>query len=183
MDLANITIDVVKEWDYKRVYEFQCEYLDQESYEEFHHRVKANPDLYLGAFIEGDLAGICYGEPTMRDKSCINLQGIAVSLDETKGYARKGIGSRLLKSFEEAVKQREYKKIGVGSADDKKVENFYLKNGFLPIELVAKGQAAEEYERVKVTDYESGLHKKQDLYEKYQPFEVIFIFEKTYEVG
>lgn len=179
MNITNIIIDVIKEGDYKRVYEFQCEYLDQESYGEFHQRIQANPDLYLGAFIEGDLAGICYGDPSERDKSCINLQGIAVSLDETKGYARKGIGSRLLKSFEEAVKQKGYKKIGVGSADDKKVESFYLKNGFLPIELVAKGQEAEEYERVKVIDYESGLHKKQDLYEKYQPFELIFIFEKN----
>ena len=57
---------------------------------------------------------------------------------------RKGIGSKLISQFEEAVKRKGYNQIGLGSADDLKVEHFYLKNGFQPFELVAKGENHEE---------------------------------------
>lgn len=66
----------------------------------------------------------------------------------------------------------------INEADDKKVEAFYLKNGFSPVALVAKGRNGEEFKRVSISDYDSGLSKKQELNKKYHPHEVIFIFEK-----
>src|SRR5690606_12250743 len=125
---------------------------------------------------EEELVGICYGQPSV--ESTILLQGIAVNLDESKGYARKGIGSALISKFENIALLKGYKKIGVGAADDSKVENFYLKNGFNPYELVAKGLHHEEYERVMISNYEYGKKTQMELRRKYQPHEVIFIFEK-----
>jgi len=174
----NIQITSVREKDYQKVYSFQCEYLDHESYDEFLNRIQENPDLYIYAYDEEELVGICYGKPSVKIESAISLQGIAVSLNESKGYARKGIGSALISNFENSVLMKGFKKISVGAADDLKVENFYLKNGFNPIELVAKGPHSEEYERVKVSNYEYGKKIQMGLRRKHQPREVIFIFEK-----
>ena len=101
-----------------------------------------------------------------------------MNLDGRKDYARRGIGSKLISHFEEAVKRKGNDQMGVGSADDLKVEHFYLKNGFKPCELVAKGANHEEYERVTINDYESGKLQQQTLRKKHNAKEVIFIFEK-----
>lgn len=178
----NIIIRTIKKEDFQRVHAFQCEYLDNESYNDFVTRIHTNPELYLVAFDEVELVGICYGHPSYNFESAINLQGIAVNIDERKGYARKGIGSMLIEEFEKVVKVKGYKKIDVGCADDIKVECFYLKNRFHPYELVAKGQHHEEYERVKISsNYELGQITKEELRKKYKPKEVIFIFGKLIE--
>lgn len=179
MNVMDITIRMIYKTDYHSVHAFQWDYLDRESYEDFFQRVEAHPDLYLVAFYEEEMVGICYGEPTRRDPLYFCLQGIAVSLEEAKGYARKGIGSMLLNAIEEEAKRKGYHTIGLGSADDKKVERFYLKNGYHPVELVAKGSSGEELERVKITNYDLGLITKQEMNQKYHPWEVIFIFEKN----
>jgi GNAT superfamily N-acetyltransferase len=175
----NIVIRQIGEADYKKAHQFQCEYLDEESFEDFVKRVEANPDLYLIALDNKELIGICYGHPSDKVKDAINLQGIAVNLDETKNYARKGIGSKLMREFENVVKMNGFHKIDVGSADDLKVEKFYLKNGFQPYQLVAKGPSHEEFERANINDYDSGKKKQEELRKKYKPKEVIFIFEKS----
>jgi GNAT superfamily N-acetyltransferase len=177
----NIVIRPIQNEDCQRVHAFQCEYLDNESYNDFVTRIQANPDLYLVAFDEDELVGICYGHPSNKYESAINLQGIAVNLDERKSYARKGIGSMMIEEFEKAVKVKGYKKIDVGCADDTKVERFYLKNRFHPYELVAKDQYHTEYERVKISNYEFGQITKEELRKKYRPKEVIIIFEKLIE--
>lgn len=178
VDIMNIKIRPIEKEDYQRVHSFQCEYLDKESFHEFVTRVEANPDLYIAAFDENQLVGICYGHRSYKAESAINLQGIAVNLDETKSYARKGIGSTLINEFEKAAKAKGFRKIDVGSADDLKVEHFYLKNGFNPYELVYKGQHGEENERVKISNYESGNVIKEEIRRKHKPKQVIFIFEK-----
>jgi GNAT superfamily N-acetyltransferase len=175
----NITIRIIEKKDYQRAHAFQCEYLDQETLDAFVSRVEANPVFYLAAFDGGELVGVCYGHPSARVESAVNLQGIAVSLEEGKNYARIGIGSRLLEDFQEVVIRKGYSIIGVGAADDLRVENFYLKNGFKPYELVAKGYNYEEYERVRISDYESAMVMKRELFSKYNPREVIFIFQKN----
>lgn len=175
----NIKIRQIREEDYKKAHQFQCEYLDEESFEDFIERIEANPDLYFIALDNEELVGICYGHPSDKVKDAINLQGIAVNLDETKGYARKGIGSKLMIAFEKTVKQKGFDKIDVGSADDLKVEKFYLKNDFKPYQLVAKGPNHEEFERVNINDYDSGKKKQEELRKKHKPKEVIFIFEKS----
>lgn len=174
----DIRIRAIKEADYLSAYGFQNEYLDQEDYPGFIRRVEADPDFYIGAFLQEELVGICYGEPSKKCPGAVCLQGIAVTLDEKKGLARRGIGSLMLQRFEEIARDKGYNKISLGSADDAKVEKFYLKNGFHPCELVAKGSAYEEYARMHVDSYETGLKLKTELYHKYNPNEVIIIFEK-----
>lgn len=177
-ETINLEIRALKEKDYRRVHKFQSEYLDQESFKDFIKRVRANPHLYLVAFEGNSLVGLCYGHPSDRVKSAVNLQGIAINLDETKGYARKGIGSKLIEKFAEVAKKKGFKKIGVGSSNDLKAENFYLKNGFKPYELVAKGKSHKELERVKIKDYKSGKITQGKLRKKHKSKEVIFIFGK-----
>jgi predicted N-acetyltransferase YhbS len=164
--------------DYEKTYAFQCEYLDVEHFPDFVRRVENNPDLYFVAMDGNEIIGVCYGSPSKKDESVVHLQGIAVNLDRAKGYARVGIGSTMVHAFESGVKKRGYKVISLGSADDPKAEAFYLKNGFKPIELVAKNLHSEELDRVPVDDYESGNARREDLRRKHNPREVIFIFEK-----
>ncbi len=171
-----LKIRPIQEKDYEKVHVFQRTFLDEDSYEDFVQRVESNPDLYLVAYLQEDLAGVVYGNPSKNKQTVINLQGIAVDLD--KKFARKGIGSKLMEAFEKVVKEKGYQVIGVGSADDSKIESFYLKNGFKPIELVAKDEEYNELERMAMNDYEEGLSKKEELREKHNPREVIFIFEK-----
>ena len=172
-----IAIRPIKQSDFKKVHKFQCQYVDEESYEDFLKRFNANPDLYIGAFKEEELVGICYGHPSKKVKSSINLQGIAVDLDK-RGIARKGIGSRLINHFGNISKSKGFSKLTVGSADDPKVENFYIKNGFYPVGLAAKGKNHEEYERVKINDFKTGKIKQEELRKKHNPHEVIFFFDK-----
>lgn len=171
-------IKVIEVNDYERAHQFQCEYLDEEPYADFIKRVESNPDLYFVAIQRGDVVGICYGYPPDEGNSDIVLQGIAVSLDETKGYARTGIGSKMILTFENTIRKRGYKRITVGSADDPKVEAFYLKNGFKPMELVAKDIQYQEIERVDVDNFETGNVIREGLRLKHNLREVIFIFEK-----
>lgn len=174
-------IRLIEESDYEKAYTFQCEYLDRENFEDFMQRVKSDPDLYFVTVDGSELVGICYGSPSKRNDSVINLNGIAVNLDVTKKYARVGLGTNMMRIFETAVKKRSYYIIGVGSADDPKVEAFYLKNEFKPTELVVKGSNLEEIERVRVDDYESGILRREELRRKYNPREVIFVLEKDLE--
>lgn len=167
--------------DCTKAHALQCEYLDSETMNSFIRGVECKPNVYLTAVDGDEVVGVCYGHPSGQDDSIFVLQGIAVNLDEAKGYARVGIGSRLIAAFESVVKQKGYRKIGVGSADDPNVESFYVKNGFSPIEVVAKGLHHEEMERVKVDDFETGNAIRQDLRLKHRPSEVIFIFEKVLE--
>lgn len=174
----NLIIKVINRENYERAYAFQCEHLDAEDFPDFIHRVSQNPDFYLIAIIDDELVGICYGHPSPKEMLAISLQGIAVNQDKTKPYARTGVGSNMIHSFEDAAKNRGYEKISLGSADDYKVEHFYLKNGYKPIELVAKGPNHEEFERVQVDSYEDGNVLREKLRRKYKTKEVIYIFEK-----
>ncbi|RAP75910.1 GNAT family N-acetyltransferase [Paenibacillus montanisoli] len=174
----HVEIRLLNREDYERVHAFQCEYLDQESMEDFTDRISTNHDLYLGAFAADELVGVCYGHPSRRDNASINLQGIAVTHEETKQLLRTGIGSKLIAAFEDAVRSKGYRKIGLGSAEDLKVERFYLKNGYIPFELVAKGSHHHEYERISVHDYDVGKVLQEELRRRHQASEVIFIFEK-----
>jgi len=169
---------ITTEADEKAVYPYQCGYSHiVEGFDDFVRRVKAAPDLYLAAFGRGVCVGICHGRPSDKAKDAIGLEIIATERPGNSDYARKGIGSRLIKEFEKAVRRRGYRWIDVGAAMG--VEGFYLKNGYRPYELVATGPNHEEYERVKVKDYESGKAKQEELLKKHKAREVIFILEKT----
>ncbi|WP_274651009.1 GNAT family N-acetyltransferase [Paenibacillus humicola] len=174
----NVIIRPVLEDIYSRIHEFQCEYLDRESFAEFAARVRTNPGCYLTAFDEEELAGICYGQPSRKDRSAFAIQGIAVNLDANKSFARRGIGSLLVREIETIAMSAGFRRLEAGSADDPKVEAFYLKNGFDPFELVAKGPAGEEYERVGVSSCAEGSKTRAVMREKHRQAEVIYIFMK-----
>lgn len=176
---VSVTINPVQAADYADVYAFQQEYLDSEPYEAFIQRVEHPSALYFAAYQGQQLAGIIYGEPSRRAEHQYLLQGVAVNLDTALGLARQGIGSRLMQTFESAARLAGGHFIGVGSADDLKVEHFYLKNGFQPIELVAKSVDYRELERVSIHNYEAGKQLQEQLRAKHSAHEVIFIFDKA----
>jgi len=163
------------------VHPFQCDYLHRESAEDWKRRLADVPGMYLAAFADEDLAGVCYGQPSRRREDAADLQGIAVNLDHRKPYARRGIGSRLLRAFERVCAERGFRRIGVGSADDPRVESFYQANGYRPVELVAKDAEGRELERVDIRAEaaEQAAERKEELRRKHGAAEVIFIFEKT----
>ncbi len=178
MAYMNIKIKPLSKKYYHEALSFQSEYLDKENFASFVKRIEQNPDLYLVALDQDNLIGVCYGRPSEKIEGAVILQGIAVNLDQTKGYARKGIGSNLIFEFEKITKNKGFSKVDVVSADDRKVEHFYLKNNYLPYELVALDSHHNEISRKKVTDYESGKRLQSELRNKHQAKEVIFIFQK-----
>ncbi|MCE7987937.1 MAG: GNAT family N-acetyltransferase [Caldilinea sp. CFX5] len=109
------------------------EYLSA-SRDEFFRWYAENADLFVGIFDQGTLIGICYGMDWPRQPGYVILEGIATQYN----YWRSGAGSQLIRFFEEQVRKRGRQAITVGSAADLKTENFYLKNGYLPVRLCTK---------------------------------------------
>jgi len=175
-----VRIRQVDKADLPVVHPFQCDYLDRESADDWLRRVEANPGLYLAAFDGENIAGVCYGHPSRRSEGTAVLQGIAVNLDTAGPYARRGIGSRLLRAFERSCAARGFRRIGVGSADDPKVEAFYRKNGYVPVEIVAKDAECRELERVKIPaeEAERADERREALRRKTGAAEVNIIFGK-----
>jgi len=159
----------------ERIYAFQCDYLDREDEEAFRKRLA---HVYLAAFRQRELAGIIYGEPSRRVPGAFAVQGVAVDLTPAKQCARRGIGSALLRAFGREAASLGYRLLDVGAADDERVERFYLKNGFLPYELVAKGTDGLERARAPIADYREGKRLQHELRNRHEAEEVIFIFRK-----
>lgn len=91
------------------------------------------PEAYGGYFIDGMMAGVCYGWPRSEqvdNDDSFTLDGIAL----IEPYNKCGRGSRLLEFFVDAANSLGYPRVSVGSAGGY-VERYYLKNGFLPIEF------------------------------------------------
>jgi len=176
-----VRIRPVVQTDLPIVRPFQCEYLDRESEEDWLRRVEDHSGLYLAAFAGEELAGVCYGHPSRHWSGAADLQGIAVKLDKRKPYARRGIGSRLLRAFERACATRGYRRIGVGSADDPQVEAFFRSNGYRPVEIVAKDARGRELARVgiRAEEADSARELKEAMRRKFGAAEVIFIFGKN----
>lgn len=173
-----ITIRKIKEGDYEQAYNFQNEYLDAESMYDFKKRVQDGAVIYLVARDLDNLVGIIYGHPSDKFPDTYNLQGVAVDLDEKKGYARMGIGSRLIKEFEEQVKMKGVEKITLAAADDEGVEEFYMQNGYLPKEIIVNDDNYDELDRMKIDDYEHAKEMKEKMRREYLAKEAIIVFEK-----
>lgn len=80
----------------------------------------------LLAVCEESVLGCVFGWPTKRAGEYL-LDGIAVTFEQW----RTGIGSALLKAYEQAVGQKGYQHLSLGSAGGF-VEDFYLHNGYQP---------------------------------------------------
>lgn len=178
---AQVTIRPVTLADEAVVHPFQTAYLDHVDADEWRSYTAENRGLCFAAYHNGELAGICCGHPSKRRPGEAVLQGIAVNLDERRSYARAGIGSRLLRVFERAAAGQGYAKVGLGAADDGKVEQFYLRSGYRPVELVAMDAAYRELRRAAVESLEfaAAMVQKEMMREALQAAQVIFIFEKS----
>ena len=152
----------------------QREYLENWTFDYLRNQFQKQPDLYVGSFLEGrGLVGIAYGVVN-EEKSAV-LQGIAVRYS----LWRKGIGSRLLRFFEEWVRKKGCRSVSLGSGEGP-AEQFYLKNGYRPIEIKAKSEDGRVLSKENVYDYSDGLRKRELLRSNLKPKEVIFIMEKKF---
>ncbi len=174
----NRVIRMIGPSDYEQAYSLQWEYLDRETFADFLGRVDRSPHLYMVAVDGDDVVGVAYASPSAHVRDRATLQGIAVNLDNEKGYARQGIGSQMLKALERMAEDLGYHAMGVGSADQRSVEAFYLKNGYTPIQLVAKDDDYRELERVGIAGYSEVKTRREELRERYHCREVIIIFHK-----
>ncbi|MCL4373776.1 MAG: GNAT family N-acetyltransferase [Candidatus Marsarchaeota archaeon] len=159
---------MVKYSELKEFYDMQQVYLNKESFGIFLKNFAKYRQLYLCAFKGKELVGIAY-PGALRD-GLLYLKGICVDL--AKGYARKGIGSKLLNAFEKKVRDRGQRTLTVGSAKDPKVENFYARNGYQPIEFVVKNRRRRI--RIKISD----KNKLKFLRKKFKTTDYFIIFEK-----
>ena len=99
----------------------------------------AQPEWFRGAYLDGVLVGVCCGAEA---DDAVVLQSIGVLYE----HWRQGIGSRLLRDFEDAVfNSSRVTGISLGSADDVPTEAFYMKNGYgvRSIMLTVPGSAPE----------------------------------------
>ena len=164
-------VKILPKKDLKDFWEIQKEYLDKWNFDYLEEEYSRHPELYIGCYDGGKLIGIAYG---FVRGNIVTLQGIAVVHENW----RMGIGSKILKFFENMVKQTGKKTIGVGSAEGF-VEKFYFKNGYRPVEIQAKDKQGKIIKKEKVESYEDGFRKKEKLKELTRPKEVIFIMEKN----
>lgn len=98
------------------------------------------PDLFLLA-VEGDaVIGVCTGRP--QGEREVSLAGIGVKSNR-RG---EGIGTQLLKRFEENAAEVGIKRISVASAGGR-VDDLYLDNGFSPEKILVTNPAGgpEDY--------------------------------------
>lgn len=163
-----VEVRSVRRSELKGFYNMQQTYLNKESFGIFLKNFAKYRKLYLCAFRGKELVGIAY-PGTLRDGS-LYLKGISVNL--VKGYARKGIGSKLLSEFEKKVRDRGQCVLTVGSAKDPKVERFYAKNGWEPITLVIKNKRKRT--KVKI----SGKTKLNFLRKRFRTKDYFIILEK-----
>ena len=166
------------------------DYVGESDGEKFNEYFESHPNLAVGCTNEkGEIVGVCFGFP--RDEETVLLQGIAIHSD----YSGSGLGSKLIKLFEDAVIRAGYHKITLGSAEGY-VEHFYLKNGYRPVEYMievegddeigppegfeVKGSRKEGNKTIFYISNNNGYQPEQkDLLKKhFGVSKVIFLFEK-----
>jgi GNAT superfamily N-acetyltransferase len=176
-----LEIRKAEEKDLLSIFSFRSTYIDM-SYEEFIHRAKSNNGLWFVVYDKSKLIGYCLGLKSNNDSSYISIDEIVTNVSKSPKYKRKGIGSQLIKEFEKQVWEQGYKTIGLGCTDNFKVENFYLKNEYTPIEVVVKRNGID-LERIKISEYKSGKEIQAELRSKYKAKGVYFVFEKYNNVS
>jgi len=185
---------VITEKYFEEAFLINKEYLSA-SKEAFRKWYTEYPNLFVGAFDDEKLIGICYGFDS-KDKDYVLLEGIATIFD----YWRKGIGSDLLKKFEQQVKKREKKFITLGCASDEKTEKFYLKNDYKPTMYLARikkkdlpasyESLTKGYDFIEKKDEDDSVKlyfkaeqydiaKRIKLQKQLNAYEVIYIMEKA----
>lgn len=161
------------------------------SLEEFRSRFQETPSLFIGAYDDADLIGICLGWPT--DSGVVQLVGIGVAPDR-RG---RGIGSRLIEQFEASAGELGMQKITLGSAGGA-VDRFYVTHGYSPSKILVRGTTEtlpSDYRTLGfdvVEEHSEGDSLKiylgvdeydptelQTVRDRFQDEEAIYIMEKT----
>ena len=170
----------IRKDDIRKIFDIRASYIDT-SYEDFSMKMNENKEICFVAYDEDELVGYCIGESTSKKRIWVLLDEIATNINKRKDYERKGIGSRLIREFEKAVWKQGFQAIGLGSSDKYPVEQFYLKNGYIPTEVVGRDDNGVELFREKIDNYESGAILKEELKKEYNLKEASMIFEKYRE--
>jgi len=127
-----VEVQMVRESDLP---EFRClhnAYVDRDaSLETVRDWYQEHPELLIGAYDDGELAGHCLGLP--RAEGEVELAGIAVE----QSHQRQGIGSALLSAFEEQARSLQFQRISLGSAGGY-VDEFYIENGYTPHSVLVR---------------------------------------------
>lgn len=96
---------------------------------------EAVPGLFLFA-VDGDVIGVCTGRPQGDQE--VSLAGIGVE-SSRRG---EGIGTQLVRQFEENAREVGIDRVSVASAGDR-VDDFYIDNGFKPEKILVMDPAGE----------------------------------------
>ena len=160
MVLSDISICYVTEKYQAEFEQILQEYLPGSELETVKRKAENYPETCLVALKEEKMVGIAFGWPREaalpRKEYC--LDGIAVRYE----YWGKGIGSELLKAFEEGMLKYGYDMLSVGSAEGL-AEKFYLKNGFVPkcFKTYADGQIVVRKEFPSLEAYEKYVRTEE----------------------
>jgi hypothetical protein len=185
------TVKVIPESDYEILRQIVDEYLPGTKLADLEKMCQQFPSAVVGYYIEDKMVGVCYGFEI--DRENFTLDGIAI----VQPYNALGRGGKLIALFEKCVSLLGYTNISLGSAGGY-VERFYIKNGYVPVELKVYvecdkwKQKSKNYifpvaytqtegERLKlvimVTDYHA--MNKTEITEYYNGRDSFFVFEKN----
>lgn len=178
--------------DLKRMYKLKKEYTGGPNFEVVKKQYSTYPGLFIGCYRNGRLIGVVTGE-VRRDS--IHLSSAAVNAL----YWRKGLGSKMIRVFDEEAKEIG-KKIGrnkISVCSGEKSESFYLKNGYRPAQLlvwIRKRDVPKDYKHkgfevldeknrknnkilyLKMQKYDPEI--KEIVKKRFKSYKVLYIFEK-----
>lgn len=99
------------------------------------------PELFVGAYDDGEIVGVCVGR--RHDADHAELAGLGV----VPSFRREGVGTRLVAAFEAAAVAVGIDSVSVGSAGGY-VDEFYTENGYEPESVLvrsAPGDLPDDY--------------------------------------
>jgi N-acetylglutamate synthase-like GNAT family acetyltransferase len=161
--------------------------LDEDDVARLRPGFESNPRLaVLCRVVDGPIIGVCFGSAS---GDVASIRGIAVAYE----WSGQGIGSDLIRYYQEACREAGFDRIVVGSAGGY-VEHFYMKNGFKPIEYYIplnreptpndlEGldviRIRHEGEKIKLNIRAEGydLDRKEELRRRFDASDVAYIFE------
>ncbi len=167
---SDIKIKDLVETELDAFWKIQSKHLDAIPFDEIKKGYYDNSDLYICCYDTSEIRGIAYGSAR---GNLVILEGVAV-VDK---MLRKGLGSRLLICFEDKARRKGFGIVSVGSAEGY-VEKFYIKNGYVPVEMHVKDEDHNIILKESVDSYEEGLRRREELRKKHTPKEIIFIMNK-----
>lgn len=182
-------IRAAKEDELEELAEFDRNYAGSHAtIDGFRERFGKWPETFIIATEDGEIIGEATGK--MESENCMGLQSIAVK----EGYKGQGIGTKILNFFEEKAKKYA-DKVTIASADN--VEEFYQKNGYMPVQImlqINKEELPENYQQREEIVDEKDVDKdtkflyaefeeynpelRDRLKDKFNAFEVNTIYEK-----